>query len=70
MAELAADRERCAARSERAAASADRAAADEALDPATRAQAAAQAPVSRRHAREYREEAALLRAGIDPYSGE
>jgi hypothetical protein len=65
--QLAEDRERCAARSDRAAASAERDASDESLPPATRRQAAAQAPISRRRAREYREEAAALRDGVQPH---
>ena len=64
--ELAADREKSAARSERAAKSAARDAADPTLSPATRRQAAAQAPISRRYASEYREEAAAFRDGIQP----
>lgn len=66
LSELATDREKCADRSERAAASAERDAADESLSPATRRQAAAQAPISRGYAREYREEAAALRGGVQP----
>jgi hypothetical protein len=64
--ELAEDREKSAARSERAAASAERDAADASLPAATRRQAAAQAPISRRRATEYREEAAALRNGVQP----
>ncbi|MDF4254642.1 hypothetical protein [Streptomyces sp. WMMB303] len=64
--ELAADCEKSAARSARAAASAERDAADPALSPATRREAAAQAPISRRRAAEYREEAAGLRDGWQP----
>ncbi|MER8003056.1 hypothetical protein [Streptomyces sp. NPDC095613] len=64
--ELAADRDKCAQRSARAAASAERDAVDPSLSPATRRQATAQAPISRRHAAEYREEAAALRAGWQP----
>lgn len=65
--ELADDREKCAARSDRAAASAERDAADQTLSPVTRRQAAAQAPISRRTANEYREEAAAYRTGIQPH---
>ncbi|MGQ5576298.1 hypothetical protein [Streptomyces sp. ECR3.8] len=64
--ELAVDREKSAARSERAAASAERDAADESLSPATRRQAAAQAPISRRFARACRKEAAAYRDGVQP----
>jgi hypothetical protein len=64
--ELAEDREKSATRSERAAASAERDAADESLSPAARRQAAAQAPISRRFARECREEASAYRAGYQP----
>jgi hypothetical protein len=66
MNELAADREKCAARKDRGADSAERDAADSSLSPVHRRQAAAQAPISRRLAREYREEAAQLRSGIVP----
>lgn len=66
MRDLATDREKSAARSTRAAQSAARDAADESLSPATRRQAAAQAPISRRHARECREEAEALRDGRLP----
>jgi hypothetical protein len=64
--ELADDREKSAQRSTRAAASAERDAANESLSPATRHQAAAQAPISRGYARACREEAAAYRNGIQP----
>lgn len=64
--ELAEDREKSAVRSERAAASAERDASDESLSPATRRQAAAQAPISRGFARDCREEAAAYRDGVQP----
>jgi hypothetical protein len=66
MSELAADREKCAARSERNAASAKAAANDPALSETTRKQAAATVPIALRHAREYREEAQALREGRIP----
>jgi hypothetical protein len=64
--ELAVDREKSAARSERAAASAERDANDKSLSPATRRQAAAQAPISRRFARDCRDQAAAFRDGVQP----
>ena len=64
--ELAVDREKSAARSDRAAASAERDANDNSLSPATRRQAAAQAPISRRFARDCREQAAAFRDGVQP----
>lgn len=66
MNELAADREKSAARSTAAADSARRDAADESLSPETRRQAAAQEPISRSYAAEYREDAAKLREGYLP----
>jgi hypothetical protein len=66
MRELAADREQCAARSDAAAQAAERDANDKTLPFAHRREAAAQAPISRRHAREYREDAAKLREGYLP----
>ena len=68
LAELADDRDRCAVRSARAARSAARDATDPQLTPATRRQAAAQAPISRRQAAAYRMEATALRAGHQPDS--
>ncbi|MFC8065470.1 hypothetical protein [Streptomyces sp. NPDC057293] len=66
MNELAADREKCAARSERNAASAKQAANDPSLSETTRKQAAVMVPIALRHAQEYREEAAALRDGRIP----
>lgn len=66
MNELAADREKCAARSERNAQSAREAAADPNNSPTTRKQAAATVPIAERHAAEYREEAAAYREGRIP----
>lgn len=66
MNELAADREKCAARSARNAESARQAAADPNLSETTRKQAAATVPIALRHAQEYREEAAALREGRIP----
>lgn len=66
MRELAADREKCAARSARNAESARVAAADESLPEATRKRAAVMVPIALGHAAEYREEAAALRAGRIP----
>jgi hypothetical protein len=66
MNELAADREKCAARSERNAESGRQAAADPTLPDTTRKQAAAAAVFAERHAQEYREEAAALREGRLP----
>lgn len=66
MNELAADREKSAARSTAAANSALRDAADESLSPETRRQAAAQEPISRSYAAEARDEAAKLREGYLP----
>lgn len=66
MNELAEDREKSAARSARNAASAKAAANDPTLSETTRKQAAATVPIALRHAQEYREEAAALRAGRNP----
>lgn len=66
MNELAADREKCAARSERNAQSAREAAADPRNSDTTRRQAAATIRIAENHAREYREEAAALREGRIP----
>jgi hypothetical protein len=66
MQELAADREKCAARSAAAAISGDRAAADPSNSPTHRAQAATAAHFARQHAQEYREEAEALRDGRIP----
>ncbi|MFE9448321.1 hypothetical protein [Streptomyces sp. NPDC006739] len=66
MLELAADREKCAARCDRNAASGDRAAADPTNSLAMRTQAETAANFARNHAREYREEAAALRDGRLP----
>jgi hypothetical protein len=66
MNELAADREKCAARCERNAKSGQEAAADQTLSETTRKQAAAAATFARQHAQEYREEAAALREGRIP----
>ena len=67
MNELAADREKSAARCDRNAASGDRAAADPTNTPTMRAQAETAAHFARNHAREYREEAAKLREGYLPH---
>ncbi|MER7974980.1 hypothetical protein ABTX35_39255 [Streptomyces sp. NPDC096080] len=66
MLDLAADRDRCAARSARNARSGEAAAADPSNSRAHRAQAATAARFARGHAREYREEAAALRDGRLP----
>ncbi|KAB2976020.1 hypothetical protein F8R89_30910 [Streptomyces sp. SS1-1] len=66
MLELAADREKCAARSQRAAQSAREAAANPANSDTTRRQAAATIRIAENHARDYREEAAALRDGRIP----
>jgi hypothetical protein len=66
MNELAADREKCAARCDRNATSGDRAAADPNNSPTHRAQAATAAKFARQHAQEYREEAEALRDGRIP----
>ena len=66
MAELAADREKSAARSDRNAQSGRDAAADPTLSDTTRKQAAAAAVFAAQHAQEYREEAAKLREGYLP----
>jgi hypothetical protein len=66
MNELAADREKCAARSARNAASAKAAAKDPTLSETTRKQAAATVPFALRRAQEYREEAEALRDGRLP----
>jgi hypothetical protein len=66
MAELAVDRDMCAARCERNAQSARLAAADPALSDTTRRQAAATVPIALRRAAEYRDEAATLREGRIP----
>jgi hypothetical protein len=66
LSELADDRERSAERSEKAARSAERDAADTSLSPETRRQAAAQAPISRRFAKELRCEARAYRNGVQP----
>lgn len=66
MNELAADREKCAARSERNAESGRQAAADPTLSNTIRKQAAAAAVFAQQHAREYREEAQALREGRIP----
>lgn len=66
MNELAADREKSAARSERNAQSGREAAADTTLSDTTRKQAAAAAEFAARHAQDYREEAEALRDGRLP----
>ncbi|CAL9667501.1 hypothetical protein SUDANB145_07236 (plasmid) [Streptomyces sp. enrichment culture] len=66
MHELAVDRDKCAARCDRNAADGDRAANDPNNSPSTQARAARAAESARNHAREYREEAAALRAGRIP----
>lgn len=66
MTELAADREKCAARSERNAQSGREAAADPTLSDTARKQAATAAVFAEQHAQEYREEAAALREGRIP----
>lgn len=66
MNELAADREKCAARSERNAQSAREAAADPSNSDTKRRQAAATIRIAENHAREYREEAAAYREGRIP----
>lgn len=66
MNELAEDREACAARCERNAQSGLAAAADPTLSDNTRKQAATAAHFAKRHAQEYREEAAALREGRIP----
>ncbi|NEB92423.1 hypothetical protein [Streptomyces bauhiniae] len=66
MNELAADREKSAVRSERNAESARQTAADPTRSDTTRKQAAATVGIALGHAREYREEAAALRAGRIP----
>ncbi|MFF7476650.1 hypothetical protein [Streptomyces sp. NPDC008092] len=66
MNELAADREKCAARCDRNAKSGREAAADTTLSDNTRRQAAASAQLADKHAQEYREEAATLREGRIP----
>jgi len=66
MRELAADREKCAARCEANAQSAREAAANPANSETKRRQAAATIPIATGRAREYREEAADLRAGRIP----
>jgi hypothetical protein len=66
MNELAADREKSAARSDAAALDGDRAANDPNNGPLHRAQARAAAGWARQHAQEYREEAEALRDGRLP----
>lgn len=66
MRELAADRDKCAARSERNAQSGREAAANPNLSDTTRRQAAAAAVFADRHAQDYREEAEALRDGRLP----
>lgn len=66
MNELAADREKSAARSARNAESGRQAANDPTLPETIRKQAAAAAVFAERHAQEYREEAAALREGRMP----
>lgn len=66
MRELAADREKSAARSQRNAESARAAANDPTLSENMRRQAAATVPIALRHAQEYREEAEALRDGRIP----
>lgn len=66
MNELAADRDKSAARSARNAESARQAAADPSLSDNMRRQAAATVPIALRHAQEYREEAEALRDGRIP----
>lgn len=66
MNDLAADRDKCAARSEAAAHDGIRAATDPSNSPALRTQAKAAAGFARRHAQEYREEAQALREGRIP----
>lgn len=66
MNELAADREKCAARCDRNAASGDRDAANPDNSPTLRAQASIAAKFARQHAQEYREEAEALRDGRIP----
>ncbi|MER8004790.1 hypothetical protein [Streptomyces sp. NPDC094149] len=66
MRELAADREKSAARSARNAESARVAANDPTLSENMRRQAAATVPIALRHAQEYREEAAAYREGRIP----
>ncbi|MFE9812439.1 hypothetical protein [Streptomyces sp. NPDC005548] len=66
MRELAADRDKSAARSEANAQSAREAAADPTRSDNQRRQAAATVQIALGHAREYREEAAALRAGRIP----
>lgn len=63
---LAAKAEQSAARSAAAAVDGDRAAADPTNSPTTRAQAKAAAGFARRHAQEYREDAAAYRDGRLP----
>lgn len=67
MHELADDRDKCAARADRVAASGDQDAVNPNLSPTIQRQAATAAKHARRRASEYREEAALLRAGTNPY---
>jgi len=66
MNELAADREKCAARCDRNAADGERAANDPTNSPGKQACAARAAESARNHAQEYREEAAALREGRIP----
>lgn len=66
MNELAADREKCAARCDRNAQSGRAAAADPSNSPTIRAQAATAAKFAEGHAQEYREEAQALREGRIP----
>lgn len=66
MNELAADREKCAARCDRNAQSGREAAADPTLSANTRKQAAFAVGLAERHAQEYREEAEALREGRIP----
>lgn len=66
MRRMAADCEQSALRSDAAALDGDRAAADPSNSPTLRAQAKAAAGFARRHAQEYREDAAKLREGYLP----
>lgn len=66
MNELAADRERCAARSDAAALSGNQDANNPNNSPTHQAQARAAAGFARQHAQEYREEAEALRDGRLP----
>ncbi|MEV6696258.1 hypothetical protein AB0M68_03720 [Streptomyces sp. NPDC051453] len=63
---MAANCEKAALRSDAAALDGDRAAGDPANSPRVQAQAKAAAKSGRQHAREYREDAAALRAGRMP----